>query len=126
MKRLFASFFFLAFAGASPTSAMAEQLTGSELRDLLAGETINLSAPFGSLPITYSPAGRMVAKSAVMAVFSGIYKDTGTWRINGNSFCQKWKTWNGGREQCFSVRRKGQTLHWKSNDGMSGTAYAAN
>ncbi len=106
-------------------SANASQLNSGELRSLLTGKTLYLSAPFGSLPIRYSPEGTMVAKSAAMALFSGVYKDTGRWRISGDRFCQRWKTWNSGKEQCFAVRRKGGTLHWVSNDGMSGTAYEA-
>lgn len=106
--------------------AWADELTGPELRKLFSGETIKLSTPFGALPIKYSPSGSMVAQSAAMAAFSGVYRDTGRWRISGNRFCQKWGTWNGGKEQCFTVRRNGEKLHWTSNDGMSGTAYASN
>ncbi len=106
-------------------AASADQLKGGELRTLLAGRTIYLTAPFGALPISYSPAGSMVAKSIAMAAFYGVYKDTGNWRVSGDRFCQKWNTWNGGKEQCFTVTRKNGKLHWRSDDGMSGTAYPA-
>lgn len=68
----------------------------------------------------------MVAQSRAMQLFSGVYRDTGSWRITGNQFCQRWQTWNKGREQCFTVRKKGATMYWTSNDGMSGTASVAN
>jgi len=108
----------------TPQAACAQQLTGTELNELLSGQTIDLSAPFGSLPIEYAADGTMVARSAVLAVFSGIYEDKGTWRIAGDQFCQGWKTWTPGKEQCFTVHRGSTTLHWKSNDGMTGTASA--
>ncbi|MBU2582422.1 MAG: hypothetical protein KJ622_11955 [Alphaproteobacteria bacterium] len=110
----------------STTAALAQQLSGSDLRTLLSGQTIHLSAPFGSLPIEYSQDGSMVARSAVMAIFSGIYEDRGLWRIEGDRFCQQWTTWNEGHEQCFTVHRRNDTLLWESNDGMTGTAQASN
>ncbi|HET6390966.1 hypothetical protein [Hyphomicrobium sp.] len=109
---------------ASSGTATAGELTGAELHALLAGRTIHISVPFGSLPIRYNPGGTMAAKSKAMAVYSGgITEDHGTWRIAGNKFCQRWKTWQAGREQCFSVSRSGSTLRWASNDGMTGTAH---
>lgn len=109
---------------ASAGGAMAGSLTGTELHALLAGRTIYISAPFGSLPIRYNPGGTMAAKSKAMAIYSGgIGEDRGTWRISGNQFCQRWNIWQAGREQCFSVTRSGSTLRWASNDGMTGTAH---
>jgi hypothetical protein len=105
--------------------AQAEKLGPSELQALLAGNTIHLSAPFGSLPISYAPGGTMVARSAAMGVFAGVSEDRGSWRIAGAQFCQRWQVWNKGKEQCFSVVRDGGTLRWTSNDGMSGTASPA-
>jgi hypothetical protein len=103
--------------------AAADNLKGSQLRALLAGKTIYVSAPFGALPIRYNPGGTMVARSKAMGVYSGgISEDHGTWHIAGDQFCQRWKVWHGGQEQCFSVMRTGSTLRWASNDGMTGTA----
>lgn len=112
----------LALAGAP---ASAGQLNAAELKILLAGKTISLSAPFGSLPIRYSHGGTMIAKSKAMGLFAGVSEDRGTWRIAGDSFCQRWSVWNSGKEQCFTVSRTGSTVRWVSNDGMTGTAYAA-
>lgn len=115
----------LTFALAVPGVAVAETLSADELQKTFAGKTISLAAPFGSLPITYSTGGTMVARSRAMQVFSGHYEDRGTWRISGNRFCQRWNIWYKGKEQCFTVSRAGSTLKWTSNDGMSGTAYAS-
>lgn len=114
----------VALAALPAGTAAAQQLNGPELRILLTGKTISLSAPFGSLPIRYSPGGTMVAKSKAMGLFAGVSEDRGSWRIAGNRFCQRWSVWNKGKEQCFTVSRTGTTVRWVSNDGMSGTAYA--
>lgn len=119
---------FWAFVGVTSvsTAALADKMSGDQLRETFAGKTIYLSAPFGSLPIRYSSGGTMVAQSRAMQLFAGTYRDTGTWRISGDSFCQRWQTWNGGKEQCFTVQRDGGTMHWSSSDGMTGTASAGN
>lgn len=110
-----------ALAGIAP--AAADTLNGTQLKALLSGRTIYVSAPFGALPISYHPSGTMTARSKAMAALSGgITEDSGTWRIAGNQFCQRWKIWRSGTEQCFSVMRVGSTLRWASNDGMTGTA----
>jgi hypothetical protein len=106
--------------------ASAQQLNSAELQKLLSGNTLSVSAPFGVLPIRYSPGGTMFARSKAMGVFAGVSEDRGTWRIQGNRICQRWGIWNGGKEQCFSVSRTGSTVRWISNDGMTGTAYASN
>jgi hypothetical protein len=108
------------------TAANADALTGDDVRTLIAGKTIALAAPFGSLPIRYSAGGTMVARSTAMKLYAGIGEDRGTWWIAGNRLCQKWDVWHGGKQQCFSLSRTGTTVHWQSNDGMSGTAYAMN
>lgn len=108
----------------APGAARADVMTGAELHATFAGKTIYLAAPFGALPIRYSPGGSMVAQSRAMQVFSGTYKDTGTWRVSGNRICQRWTVWMKGKEQCFTVTRSGSTMQWTSNDGMSGTATA--
>ena len=126
MRRLYRATVIAALATLPVTAvAQAEKLGAAELQVLLAGKTIHLSAPFGSLPIRYAPGGTMMARSAAMAVFAGVSEDRGSWRIAGAQFCQRWQVWNQGKEQCFSVVRDGGTLRWTSNDGMSGTASPA-
>lgn len=110
----------------SATSSDAGQLNAAELQKLLAGKTIHLSAPFGSVPIRYSSGGTMSARSKAMIAYAGISEDRGTWRVRGNQVCQRWSKWNKGGEQCFSVSRTGKSINWVSTDGTSGTAYAAN
>lgn len=108
------------------TAATADSMRGNEIRAMLAGKTIYVSAPFGSLPIRYSAGGTMVAKSRAMGVYAGVSEDRGTWRIRGNGLCQRWKTWNKGKEQCFTLVRNGKKISFRSKDGVSGTAVASN
>ena len=95
---------------------------GTALVAQFAGRTIYLAAPFGTLPITYNRDGTMAAQSKALAVYTGVARDTGTWRISGNKVCQRWRQWNNGEEQCFTVRANGATIHWTTVDGQSGTA----
>lgn len=113
----------VALALAGPASG--DTLSGKELRILLAGKTIHISAPFGTVPVRYSAGGTMSAKSKAMGVYAGVAEDRGTWRISGNQFCQRWNIWKKGQEQCFSVSLTGSKVRWQSDDGSSGTAYAA-
>jgi len=106
--------------------AWSDGLDGKELRILLAGKTIHISAPFGSVPVRYSAGGTMSANSKAMLAFAGSAKDNGTWRISGNQFCQRWNVWYKGKEQRFSVSKTGNRVQWRSNDGYTGTAYASN
>lgn len=106
--------------------ALAQHMSAEDLRKTFAGKTVYLSAPFGALPIRYSSGGSMVAQSRAMGLFSGISRDEGSWWIQGSQFCQRWKVWLSGKTQCFTVKKAGATLNWTSNDGMSGTARAAN
>lgn len=108
------------------TEAAADPMKGSEIRAMIAGKTVYISLPIGSLPIRYNAGGTMVAKSRAMAAYVGVSEDRGSWRIRGNGFCQRWNTWNKGKEQCFTLRRNGKTVRWTSNDGRSGTAVASN
>jgi hypothetical protein len=35
-------------------------------------------------------------------------KDSGTWRIKGNKFCNTWKKIRNGKEACFSISKIGE------------------
>lgn len=117
----------IAFVSVADASIVAaDPLSGDQVRTLVAGKTLALAAPFGSLPIRYSAGGTMIARSTAMGLYAGVSEDRGTWRIDGNRLCQTWTIWKGAKEQCFSLSRTGSTVRWTSTDGMTGTAYARN
>lgn len=46
------------------------------------------------------------------------FKDKGTWRIKGNSFCNKWEVVRDGRERCFTYVETGKG-RYLSNTGTA-------
>lgn len=109
---------------AAPVSAGS--LGGNELLLFVAGKTITISSAYGSMPVRYNAGGTMTASSKAMIALTGSSRDSGTWRIAGKQFCQRWNVWYGGKEQCFSISKTGSTVHWRSSEGHTGTAVAAN
>lgn len=106
---------------AAPAAAQVP-LSGATLQRLVAGKTVVLDTPAGSLPISYRASGTMSARSKGMAILAGRESDTGRWWVAGNLVCQQWSTWLSGAKYCFKVRLDGRTVHWHGHDGKSGTA----
>lgn len=99
-------------------------LSDSDLRKAIAGRTVMLSTPIGSLPINYRRNGTMFgAVSILLSNYTGSKKDTGRWWVSGNQLCQKWSKWLDGQSFCYTMRKVGSTkVVWNRNDGRSGTA----
>ena len=109
-------------------SAKAElkNLSGSEVRKIVAGKTIVLETPYGfELPIRYRVNGTMTGrghKIAQLVSAKGKTIDRGRWWIQGNRLCQKWNDWLEGKSHCFRLKRQGKKVFWKANSGHQGTA----
>lgn len=116
----------LAALVAAPASLPAKEpadLHGPFLRQAVSGRTIVLSTPVGALPIRYAPNGTMSGKAGTVAqTFMGPKEDRGIWWVSGAQFCQRWKKWLDGRPHCYRLRRNGSVVHWKRDDGATGTA----
>jgi hypothetical protein len=98
-------------------------MTGDALRKLVAGRTIALSSPIGEVPITYRTDGSLVGKAPlVQAALSGPNRDQGRWWIADNRVCQQWSAWLDGKRHCYAMRLVGETVHWRRDDGRTGTA----
>lgn len=102
--------------------ATAEPLSGDALRKTIAGKTVIMTMNLGSLPITYRSNGTMSASSSAIGMVTGIPSDSGRWWVSGRNLCQKWKKWFEGRQFCHAMSKKGGTLYWVRNDGLSGSA----
>jgi hypothetical protein len=99
----------IVLAGCAPAMpATAAELSGPEIRELISGEKVRLSTPFGiALPLQYRQDPR----------------EEGRWWISGNSLCQKWPSWYDGRQFCFKITSLGANkIAWLRDDGASGTA----
>jgi hypothetical protein len=107
-----------AIAAAQPAS-----LGEGEIRDLVSGATIALDAPLGSkIPIHYSPDGRVNGEARTLAFYLGAARDTGTWWIASGQLCHRWTRWFERKAQCLTLGRQGSTIHWRNQDGRTGTA----
>lgn len=105
--------------------ANAEVLTGTELRKAVSGKTVYLRTQGIELPISYRANGTMSGRlKAFVAALAGGAKtqDTGKWWITKGQLCQRWNSWLDRRSYCYTLRRAGSTVHWRRNDGRSGTA----
>ncbi len=108
-------------------SALAEsqQLSGDALKEMVVGKTVVLNTPMGGIPISYSGNGTMTGRAKDMRLYTGRERDQGIWWVNADQICQKWDTWLDGRSYCFKLRLEGRVVHWRRNDGHSGTATIA-
>lgn len=107
------------------TPALAETMSGSEIRQSIAGKRIYLATPFGGeFPLNYRTNGQVTGDGTALGL--GRYlapKETGRWFVRGNELCQQFPTWYDGKVSCFTLRRTGETsLRWRRDDGYSGRA----
>jgi hypothetical protein len=111
----------LCISGAS--LAQGTKLSGSELKDLVAGATVEIDAPLGyKIPLRYAVDGQVTGEAGSLASYLGSATDTGKWWVNGEKLCHKWKQWFSGELKCLRLARDGRTIHWASQDGETGTA----
>ncbi|WP_457301865.1 hypothetical protein [Phyllobacterium sp. P5_D12] len=107
----------------NPTNA--ETLSGADIRQLVSGQKVYLSTPFGvELPLIYQSNGEVVGNiSGISVARMFAPRETGKWWVQGNVLCQKWPTWYKGKQFCFSVRKIGvNKIAWLRDDGTAGTA----
>ncbi len=106
-----------------PTLVHADSpLAGERLREAISGRTVTLDTPLGALPINYAADGTMRARALKLVQYTGSPHDNGTWWLAREKLCQRWRTWMDAKEQCFALRRDGDTIHWQASNGQTGTA----
>ncbi|MEP7455119.1 hypothetical protein [Phyllobacterium sp. SB3] len=109
--------------------AIADDLSGPEIKKLVSGERIFLSTPFGTeLPLNYKSNGQVSGDvSGISAASMFAPKEVGKWWVEGKKLCQQWPTWYKGRQFCFTIAKTGDnTISWLRDDGAAGTARIGN
>jgi hypothetical protein len=113
-------------AGAALAQESSSQMDSDALRKAVAGRTVHLSTPLGSLPINYRTDGTMSASAGSLAPYTGSERDRGRWWVVADKLCQRWNMWLDAKSYCFRLRQQdGRTVHWTRSDGVSGLATIA-
>jgi uncharacterized protein YcbK (DUF882 family) len=110
------------------TAAHADpvRLSGQQIRELIAGATVEINTPLGSkLPVSYTADGQLSGQARDLASYLGSASDTGKWWVASEQLCHKWNRWFNSEPQCMRLRKQGPTIHWLSQNGYSGTATIA-
>ena len=108
---------------ATVAEAESVRLSEHEIGALVAGATVEIDTPVGTrLPIRYAVDGQLSGQARDLASYLGTSSDTGRWWVTSDQLCHKWNRWFDSQPQCMQLRKDGRTLHWRSQDGNSGTA----
>lgn len=111
------------FAAATP--ALANTLSGEDIRREIIGKRIFLATPLGGeLPLNYRRDGRVDGSGEAIGLGRFFRPtDDGRWWIDGNRLCQQWRTWYDGQQMCFTLRRTSEgRLAWRRDNGETGVA----
>lgn len=79
--------------------ASAEALSGAEIKALLAGKSAKWQSADGKVKGTTAWAAD--GGAVVTGNFGDFDKDSGTWRVKGDTYCAKWQRIRKGKEACF-------------------------
>jgi hypothetical protein len=110
----------------TPACAEVVELSEPTLKAMVAGKTVHLDTPFGvAIPITYHANGLMSGKAGVLEYFLGAQVDRGRWWVTDGKLCQKWFKWLDAQPSCMRLKRDGDKIIWRRDDGLSGTATIA-
>ena len=82
-------------------------MTDPEIEQARVGNTLIGTDYGGSYAIFYPRSGEMRGQ------YEGEYA-TGKWRVSDDSYCRAWPKWGKGKETCFQLYRKGDSVNWVS------------
>lgn len=110
------------------SASEARKLSGEELKALVTGRIVYLSAPLGGeFPLNYQPNGTVTGdgQSVGLGRFFAA-RETGRWFIRGETLCQQFPTWYRGERLCFTVQDLGnRRIRWIRDNGETGVARIA-
>ena len=105
--------------------AVAEPLSGPEIKDRIGGELRRLSTPYGlTLPLVYRDDGVVSGDLSGFSIGALLApREEGRWWVKDDRLCQKWPSWYDGRTHCFTITSLGpDKIAWTRDDGLAGTA----
>lgn len=110
---------------AASGAAAADDLKGEALRRTVSGKRVYLATPLGGeFPLNYRADGVVDGSGAAVGLGRWMQTtDSGSWWVDGDRLCQKWRSWYKGKPFCFTIRATGPgTIAWTRDDGFAGTA----
>ena len=110
---------------ATQAARAADTVGGEALRTAIAGKTVHVETPVGTVPVNFRADGTMSGRSSGLASYAMAAADQGRWWVAGDRLCQQWAKWFGSSTRCFAMQRDGRKLYW-SGSGHSGVATIAN
>ncbi|MEI2300444.1 hypothetical protein [Ensifer sp. MJa1] len=114
-----------ALFAATASGAAAERYKANEIEGEIVGRRIFLEAPLGGeFPLNYRRSGGVDGDGEALGLGRFVKpKDTGTWWIQSDLLCQRFRTWYAGRPMCFELYRVDEgRLKWIRDDGKTGIA----
>ena len=114
-----------ALSAAIASQAAADRYKANEIEGEIVGRQIFLEAPLGGeFPLNYRRSGSVDGNGEALGLGRFVKPaDTGTWWIDSDRLCQRFRTWYDGRSMCFELYRVDQKrLKWIRNDGKTGIA----
>lgn len=121
LSRVSVSALVLAFA----VPAVADSLSGDDIRSEIVGRRIYLATPFGGeFPLNYYRSGTIDGNGEALGLGRFVRPtDRGKWWVSGDRLCQRFETWYQGAPKCFELTRIGPArVRWVEANGESGTA----
>ncbi len=91
--------------GDGPNPPGFTQMTGSEIRSTLVGNSLRGTDRTGSYVIHYRSASKM-------DITYNDRPDTGLWRIKGDRYCRRWTRLGKGKERCVTMYQRGDQINW--------------
>jgi hypothetical protein len=108
--------------------ALANTLSGEQLKRLVSGRTVYLAVPLGGeFPLKFNPNGAVSGDGEAVGLgrfFAA--RETGRWFMQGDNLCQQFPTWYSGQRLCFTVQDLGnRRIKWTRDNGQTGVARVA-
>ena len=95
------------------------KLSADQIRQQLVDHTT--SGKVNGLPYV-----QYVAPDGTQRIKMQNFSDSGTWRITGDgSLCRTWKASTGGKEECVTVYKQGDTFYSVTPEGAVRASYTA-
>jgi hypothetical protein len=108
-----------------PLTALAEAMSGNDIRSDIIGRTIYIATPLGGeLPLNYHSSGQVDGSGRALGFAAfGKPADTGKWWIKDDRLCQQFETWYKGAPNCYRLERTApDRIRWTRDNGQKGLA----